>query len=77
MQYQLNISVVQAAKRHIAMTKLGGIPIRGKSAETVADAIRNLLWALAQTNDDDASLAVELLAAGQDLTHELTSGNAD
>lgn len=76
-QLTVSISVVPVAKRFLALTRLGGITVRGKSADTASDALRNLFYVLASTTEDDAVLGVELLAAEQDLTPELTEGKAN
>ena len=72
MQVSVTIRVVQVAKRYVALTTLGGILVRGKVADDQATALRNLFWELAgQGGKDDALLAVDLLAAGQDIQAEL------
>lgn len=69
---KLEIRIVKLRKLYLAATELGGIRIRGQSAEEPGDAVRNLLWKLAgRDGDDDARVAVELALEGTDLNAEM------
>ena len=67
MNLNVNISVISIGKKFVAVTKLGGFTIRGKSADTEVLAVRNLFFSL-QSNDyaadDDAMLGIELALSG-------------
>ena len=67
MNLNVNISVINIGSKFVAVTKIGGFTLRGKSAETEALAARNLFWTLAgngESNSDDAILGIELALSG-------------
>lgn len=69
-----NIRVTKIGKLHLAVTQIGGITLRGKPADDATDAVRNLLWRLSRTEDDDATVALSLAVEGTNL-QALTDGS--
>lgn len=74
----IHISLLSlSSKRHLAVTTLGGISVRGKSSEYPMTAVRQLLLRLADHNDDEAAIALELAAQGASLDERLALAGAD
>lgn len=62
---EIKINVINpAGETHLAVTKLGGITVRGPRASTPVDAVKNLLWKLSKGYDDDAQVGLEMELAG-------------
>jgi hypothetical protein len=66
MNLNVNISVVEIGSKFVAVTKVGGFTLRGKSATTSALAVRNLFFTMAGEDaaSDDAVLGIELALSG-------------
>lgn len=76
----IEVQVLAVGRNFVARTELGGIQLRGRRADTAADAVRALLWRLADHTDDDAAIAVDLATDGTtlvDAVAELGAGPGD
>jgi hypothetical protein len=68
-EFTLTISVMGLANVHVvAFTTLGGIMVKGRMAEDIGSAIRNLFTALGHNQSEDALLAIDLMVAGEDIS---------
>jgi ethanolamine transporter EutH len=76
-EYTLPITVVDLAGIHVvALANMGGIVVKGRMAQDVGSAIRNLFTALGHNPSDEALLAVDLFASREDIGGVFDAGRA-
>ena len=71
MKIALEVRTAKIGNAFLAGTNLAGIQIRGRRADTEADAVRALFWRLAARDDDDSATAIDLAVEGSSISDAL------